>query len=195
MRLVGDDFRALGVKALGVLALVGLVAVLVTGSAAAAGSKKIVEGTVYDTTCAGIACGVECPPPPHCGPITAEGKAGVVCPMSERMIACPLSRASTIVCVQAEGCPGTGSPPVWSGEGGVVTVRKRGSSKLLERLPITEGHFSMPLGAGEYVLRPYVPEPRCWTGEPTRITVSFDVRGPVSAALDVKNSCLAHPDD
>jgi hypothetical protein len=191
MRFVGDDFRVVGVRALGMAVLVGLIAVLVTGSAAAATNKKIVDGTVYDTTCAGVACGVECPPPPHCGPITAEGKTGIVCPMSERMIACPLSKATVIVCVQAEGCPETGSPPVWSGEGGVVTVRKRGSSRLLEKMPITEGHFSMPLGAGEYVLRPYLPEPRCWSGDPVRIIVSFAVSGPVPAALDVRNSCAA----
>ena len=72
-----------------------------SGIASAAGNKKLVEGTVYDTTCA-TACLPECPPLP-CGPITAGGNAGVVCAMSERMIACPLSRASVIVCVQAEG--------------------------------------------------------------------------------------------
>jgi hypothetical protein len=177
--------------AAGIALVVALVALL-SGSAAAAGQKKLVEGTVYDTTCT-TACLPECPPLP-CGPVTAGGKAGVVCAMSERMIACPLSRASVIVCVQAEGCPGTTGPPVWSGEGGVVTVRKRGSAKVLAKLPITEGHFSAPLGAGEYVLRPYLPDPKCWSGEPARITVDLATRGPVSAALDVSNSCVAHPD-
>jgi hypothetical protein len=175
---------------------VALVLVLITfgsGSAGAAGSKKIVEGTVYDTTCA-TGCLPECPPPPPCGPITAGAKTGIVCPMAERMIVCPLSRAGVIVCVQAEGCPGTSGPPVWSGEGGVVTVRKRGSAKVLAKLPITEGHFSAPLGAGEYVLRPYLPEPQCWSGESARITVDLATRGPVSAALDVRDSCVAHPE-
>lgn len=192
MRFVGNDFRTRRARALGMAVLVGLITVLVTGSAAAAPHKKLVEGTVYDTTCA-TACLPECPPPPHCGPITAGAKTAIVCPMAERVIACPLSRASVIVCVQAEGCPGTTNPPVWSGEGGVVTVRKRGSATVLAKLPITEGHFSTPLGAGEYVLRPHLPEPGCWSGGPVRITVSFDVSGPVSAALDVRNSCVAQP--
>jgi hypothetical protein len=180
-------------RALVWFAVVMALMAFVAGSAAAAASKKLVEGTVYDTTCATV-CVPECPPLPHCGPITAGAKTGIACPMAERMIACPLSRASVIVCVQAEGCPGTTSPPVWSGEGGVVTVRERGSAKVLAKLPITEGHFSTPLGAGEYVLRPYLPEPKCWSGEPARITVDLATRGPVSAALDVSNSCVAHPD-
>src|ERR1700742_4595309 len=175
--------------ALGLVLVVALAA-LGSGAAAATGNKKIVEGTVYDVTCA-TGCLPECPPPPHCGPITAGAKTGIVCPMSDRMIACPLSRASVIVCVQAEGCPGTTGPPVWSGKGGVVTVRKRGSAKVLAKLPITYGHFSAPLGAGEYVLRPYLPEPKCWSGEPARITVDVGTRGPVSASLDVRNNCAA----
>jgi len=173
--------------------LVGLIAVLVTGPAAAAPNKKLVEGTVYDTTCA-TTCLPECPPPPHCGPITAEGKTGIVCPMAERMIACPLSRAGVVVCVRAEGCPGTTNPPVWSGEGGVVTVRKRGSTRSMAKLPITEGHFSTRLAPGEYVLRPYLPEPRCWSGESVRITVAAKAKGPIPAAVDVSDSCVAHPD-
>jgi hypothetical protein len=176
------------------LALAVAFMAFVTGSAAAAGHKKLVEGTVYDTTCAGVACGVECPPPPHCGPITAGAKTGIVCPMAERMIACPLSRASVIVCVQAEGCPGTTSPPVWSGEGGVVTVRKRGSATVLTKLPVTEGHFSTRLVPGEYVLRPYLPEPQCWSGSPAMVAVVSRTKGPVPVAVDVEDRCVAHPD-
>jgi hypothetical protein len=195
MRWVGLEERN-GVRTLGALALVALVVAFVTGSAAAAGNKKLVEGTVFDTTCAGVACGVECPPPPHCGPIMADGtNSAIVCPLQERrMIACPLSRASVIVCVQAEGCPGTSDPPVWSGESGVVAVRKRGSATALAKLPVVEGHFSTRLAPGEYVLRPYLPEPQCWSGEPTRLSVTARAKGPLAAAVSVRNSCVAHPD-
>jgi hypothetical protein len=142
-----------------------------------------------------MVCGVECPPPPHCGPITAAGtNSAIVCPLEERrMIACPLSRASVIVCVQAEGCPGTTDPPVWSGEGGVVTVRKRGSTSLLAKLAVVEGRFSTRLAPGEYVLRPYLPEPQCWSGEPTTLSVVARAKGPLTAAVSVRNSCVAHP--
>jgi hypothetical protein len=195
MRWVGLEERN-GVRILGALALVALVVAFVTGSAAAGGNKKLVEGTVFDTTCAGVACGVECPPPPHCGPITADGtNSAIVCPLQERrMFACPLSRASVIVCVQAEGCPGTSDPPVWSGEGGVVAVRKRGSATALAKLPVVEGHFSTRLAPGEYVLRPYLPEPQCWSGEPITLSVTARAKGPLAAAVSVRNSCVAHPD-
>jgi hypothetical protein len=193
MRWVGLEARS-GARILGALALVALVATFVAGSAAAAGNKKLVEGTVYDTTCA-TACVPECPPPPHCGPITVQREERIVCPMAERrIIACPLSRASVIVCVQAEGCPGTSNPPVYSGEGAVVNVRTRGSAKLLATLPVSEGHFSIRLAPGEYVLRPYLPEPQCWSGEPVRITVAARTKGPVPASVDVSDSCVAHPD-
>jgi hypothetical protein len=174
------------------MALVALVALFVAGSAAAAGNKKLVEGTVFDATCAGVACGVECPPP--CGPITSQREARIMCPMVERMIACPLSRASVIVCVQAEGCPGTSYPPIWSGEGAVVTVRKRGSATTLTKLPVVEGHFFTRLAPGEYVLRPYLPEPQCWSGEPTMVSVTARAQGPLTAAVSVRNNCVAHPD-
>lgn len=191
MRWVGLEARS-GARILGALALVALVAMFVAGSAAAAGNKKLVEGTVYDTTCAGIACGVECPPPPHCGPITASTQTAIVCPMAKRMIACPLSRAGVVVCVQAEGCPVT-NPPVYSGEGAVVNVRKRGSATLIATLPVTEGHFSIRLAPGEYVLRPYLPEPQCWSAEQAMIAVAAKAKGPVPASVDVSDSCVAHP--
>jgi hypothetical protein len=188
--------KGIGARVVGVLALVALVTAFVTGSAAAAGNKKLVEGTVFDTTCAGLACGVECPPPPHCGPITAGGtNSAIVCPLRERrMIACPLSRADVIVCVLAEGCPGTTGPPVWSGEGAVVTVRKRGSASTLTKLPVVEGHFRIRLDPGEYVLQVYLPEPQCWSGEKTRLALDAKAKGPIAAALSVSNSCVAHPD-
>jgi hypothetical protein len=65
---------------------------------------------------------------------------------------------------------------------------------VLAKLPVTEGHFSTRLAPGEYVLRPYLPEPQCWSGEPARITVAAKARGPVPAAVDVSNGCVAHPD-
>jgi hypothetical protein len=175
------------------LALAGLVVMFVSGSASAAGNKKLVEGTVYDATCATV-CQPECPPPPHCGPITAQRENRIVCPMAERrMIACPLSRTSTVVCVQAEGCPGT-VYPVYSGEGAVVNVRKRGSPTAIATLQVTEGHFQIRLGPGEYVLQPYLPDEACWSGEPDRVTVTARVQGPIPASVDVADRCVAHPD-
>jgi hypothetical protein len=196
MRWVGLE-EGSGARILGAMALVALVAMFVAGSAAAAGNKKLVEGTLYDTTC-GTICEPACPPPPHCRPITAGGtNSAIVCPLRERrIIACPLSRTSAIVCVQAEGCPGTTNPPVWSGEGegAVVTVRKRGETKVMAKVPVSEGHFSIRLAPGEYILRPYLPEPQCWSVEANRVVVAAKTRGPVAAALDVSNSCVAHPD-
>jgi hypothetical protein len=177
----------------GLLALIALVALLGTGSAEA-GSKKLVEGTVYDTTCA-TTCAPECPPPPHCGPITAQSSSAIVCPLRERrIIACPLSKAdSVIVCVRAEGCPTSGYP-VYSGEGAVVNVRRRGSSTVLATLPIVEGHFKIRLGAGEYMMRPFLPEPQCWSGDVMAVWVTLKLKGPVPAKLYVSDSCVAHPD-
>jgi hypothetical protein len=165
---------------------------LVTGSAAGAGNKKLVAGTVYDTTCA-TGCVPECPPPPHCGPITAMREERIVCPMSDRMIACPLSRASVIVCVQAEGCPGTTNPPVYSGEGAVVKVRKRGSPRVLVTVPIVEGHFTVRLAPGEYMTRPHLPDPQCWTGTKIAVRISAKLQGPVPASIWVEDRCISHP--
>lgn len=186
--------RRLGTALACALALTGILAGLGSGTAAAAGHKKVVEGTVYDTTCAS-GCEVECPPPPHCGPITAESRAAVVCAQDRRIVACPLSKAASarVVCVQAEGCPGT-NYPVYSGEGAVVNVRKRGSATVLAQLPIVEGHFKIRLGPGEYVLHPILPEPQCWTGEPWRVKVTAKTQGPIPASLEVSDSCVAHPD-
>jgi hypothetical protein len=186
--------RGLGTRFVCLAALAMLLAGLGSGSAAAAGTKKLVEGTVYDTTCA-TACAPECPPPPHCGPITAKSSAAIVCPLREkRIIACPLARAdSVIVCVQAEGCPTPGYP-VYSGEGATIKVRKRGSATVLTTLSVVEGHFKIRLGAGEYVLHPYLPEEPCWSGEPWQVKVTARTQGPIPVSLNVKNGCVAHPD-
>jgi hypothetical protein len=156
------------------LALAGL------GSAAAAGRRKLVEGTVYDATCATATCEPECPPPPHCGPITARRDARIVCPLTDkRIVACPLS--ATV-------------DPIYSGEGAVVKVRRRGASKVLATLPVTEGRFKVHLGAGEYVFHAFLPEPECWTSEAQALDVSSRAHGPVAAALDATDSCVAHLD-
>jgi hypothetical protein len=186
--------RRPGTRFVCLAALVMLLTGVGSGSAAAAGTKKLVEGTVYDTTCA-TACAPECPPPPHCGPITVgKASAAIVCPLRERrIIACPLARTDrAIVCVQAEGCPTSGYP-VYSGEGGVVKVRKRGSATVLASLPVVEGHFKIRLGAGEYVLHPYLPEEPCWSGAPWRVRVTTNTQGPIPVSLNVADNCVAHP--
>jgi hypothetical protein len=183
------------IATVGVLALLTLLAGLGSGSAAAAGNRKLVEGTVYDTTCAS-SCVPECPPPPHCGPITSQSQAAIVCPLElKRIIACPLDMAdSVIVCVQAEGCPPPGGYPLYSGEGGVVKVRRRGSATVLATVPIVEGHFKISLAAGEYAMRPFLGEPECWSGDVMGVWVSLGLKGPVPAALHVSDSCVTHPD-
>jgi hypothetical protein len=187
--------RRLGAGLVCLTALLTLMAGLGSGSAAAAGNRKLVKGTVYDTTCA-ASCTLECPPPPHCGPITADrASAAIVCPLRERrIVACPLATTDAkVVCVRAEGCP-TSAYPIYSGAGAVVKVRKRGSAAVLAVLPVVEGHFKIRLGPGEYVLHPYLPEEPCWSGEPWRVKVMPRYQGPVPVGLNVKNSCVAHPD-
>jgi hypothetical protein len=176
------------------LALVLFVTVMTAGagSAAAGGNKKLVEGTVYDTTCA-TACVPECPPPPHCGPITQDQTAKIVCAQrADRLIVCPLYKR-TVVCVQAP-CPGPTVYPVYSGEGAVVKVRKRGSATVVATLPVVEGHFKLRVAPGYYELRPFLPEPECWSGTKHELLVSPKLKGPVSSELWVANSCVAHPD-
>jgi hypothetical protein len=183
--------RRLGTGLACLVALLTLVAGL--GSATAAGNRKLVEGTVYDTTCA-AACMPECPPPPHCGPITAnKASADVVCALREkRIVACPLQTTNpTVVCVRAEGCP-TSAYPVYSGEGAVMKVRRRGSATVLATLPVVEGHFKIPLGAGEYVFHPYLPEEPCWSGAPWRVKVTARTHGPIPVSVNVINGCVAH---
>jgi hypothetical protein len=169
--------------------LVAVVAGLVAGSAAAGGTKKLVEGTVYDTTCA-AACLPECPPPP-CGPITQSTTAKVICAQRQRRIVCPLYRGSPRICLPSSNC---GGYPVYAGEGAIVKVRKRGSPTVLATLPIVEAHFKIRLGAGEYVFHPYLGEEPCWAGEPVMQMVDPRLRSPVPVTIDVANSCVAHPD-
>jgi hypothetical protein len=116
----------------------------------------------------------------------------VVCAQrAARLIVCPLYK--TIVCVQAP-CPGPGGYPVYSGEGGVVKVRKRGSTTVLATLPIVEGHFQIRLAPGYYELRPFLPEPECWSGTKHEILVTSKAQGPVASELWVANTCVAQPD-
>ncbi len=158
------------------LALALVFAGLGSVAAAAAGGKKLVEGTVFDTTCSAATCQPECPPPPHCGPITAQN-GRIACPLRQRrIVACPLSATAL---------------PIYSGEGAVVKVRKRGSSTALATLPVTEGHFKIRLTPGEYVLHPYLPEESCWSGETAQLKVSAKDKGPVAAAIEVSDSCAA----
>ena len=177
--------------ALGFVAIFTLVLALAAGSAAA-GSKKLVEGTVYDTTCLGTStCEPPCPPP--CGPVPAQ-QARIVC-AQQRIVACPLSAAaaetSPPVCLPASGCF---TYPVYSGEGATLNVRRRGSATLIATLPIVEGHFEIRLGPGEYVLHPRLPEEPCWSGAASTVTISAKWKGPVSVSVDAQDTCVAHPD-
>jgi hypothetical protein len=200
MRWVGRE-EGSGARILGAMALVALVAMFVAGSAAAAGNKKLVEGTLYDTTC-GTFCEPACPPPPHCGPITAGGtNSAIVCPLRERrIIACPLvgsnSTASSQACVLDTPCGEDGTFPIYSGEGATINIRKRGSAKVLATLPVVEGRFKIRLGPGAYVLHPYLPEPQCWSsiGAALPLEVSARWKGPITAPISVIDTCVAHPD-
>jgi hypothetical protein len=189
--------KRIGTTGLGIVLAFVILAGLGSGSAAAAGNRKLVEGTVYDTTCA-TSCLPECPPPPHCGPITARMLNAVVCPQAQRAIVCPLTvsgagAATPRICLQGSPCGGI-TYPVYSGEGAVVNVRKRGSSNVLTTLPVLEGHFKIRLGAGEYVLHPYLPEAQCWSGLVERVKVTAKTAGPIPASIEVTNACVAYPD-
>jgi hypothetical protein len=180
---------------IGLIAAAAVVIAVATAATAgsAAGNSKLVEGTVYDTTCA-TSCLPECPPPPHCGPIP-HSRAAIVC-AQRRIVACPLAGSSAPevsppICLPESGCV---SYPVYSGEGATVKVRRRGSAEVIATLPVVEGHFEIRLGAGEYVLHPYLPEEPCWSGIAATVTVSRQARGPVPATVDVSNGCVAHPD-
>lgn len=175
-----------------VSALVALAIAIVPGAASAAGSKKLVEGTVYDTTCA-TACLPECPPPP-CGPIRPRANADYICAPQrlQRAYVCPETTTATgPYCDPAKFCA---NYPVYMGEGAIVHVRKQGSSTVLASLPVVEGHFSIRLGPGRYVLRPYPAEEQCWSGTKTPFDVARSAKSPIQAAVGVTNSCVAHPD-
>lgn len=176
---------------IGLAALVAVVAGLLAGSASAGGTKKLVEGTVYDTTCLETsACQPPCPPP--CGPVPTT-LPRIVC-AQQRIVACPLSAAaaetSPPICLPASGCF---TYPVYSGEGATVNVRRRGSATVLMTLPVVEGHFQVRLGPGEYVFHPHPPEEPCWSGAASTVAVSAKWRGPLSASVDVQHTCVAHP--
>jgi hypothetical protein len=168
------------------VALAGL-AVLCAGlgsGTAAAGNKKLVEGTVYDATCVTV-CTPPCPPP--CGPIPApQSRSDVIC--AEALIVCPLS-ASPRICLPSSNC---GGYPIYSGEGSLVNLRKRGSSTVQARLPIVEGHFKIRLTPGEYVFHPYMAEEQCWSAEPVRAKVTARLRGPMPVTLNATNRCVVH---
>jgi hypothetical protein len=197
MRWVGLAAERTGAKVLGVLGLVALVAVLVTGSATAAGTSKLVEGTIYDATCAGAICAGECPPP--CGPIVHAGsRSDVICAQTQERIACPLaspSSAGQVLMLCGLGHPRCGTEfPVYTGEGAVVTVRSKRTGRTIGPLPVVEGHFKVRLAPGYWVVRPYIPpEPDCWTG-PQTIEVAAKMKSPVPAVVDVTDTCLVHPD-
>jgi hypothetical protein len=178
------------------MALVALVAMFVAGSAAAARNRKLVEGTVYDTTCATL-CAPECPPPPHCGPITDRAVDAVVCAQARRLIVCPLAAAPRIaspaICLQGSPCGG-GAYPVYSGEGGVVTARRRAYTEPSVTIPVVEGHFQRRLGPGEWVFRIYLAERDCWNGEPVALHITPKQGSPIPLPFDVRDDCVAHPD-
>lgn len=166
-----------------------LAAVLGSGTATAAGGKKLVEGTVYDATCVTI-CQPECPPPPHCGPIRAQQAQGTtVCPLSAQIV-CPLYREARI-CLPSSNCGGF---PIYTVEGSLVNVRKRGSATVIARLPVVEGHFKIRLGPGEYVFHPYMAEEQCWSAEPVTARVTAKLKSPVPVTLDATNRCVVHAD-
>ena len=168
--------RRIGLAGLGVVMVAVLVAGLGSGTAAA-GNKKVVEGTVYDTTCVTV-CVPECPPPPHCGPVpVTKGKRHVIC--AQAAIVCPLYRIA----------PG-GS--IYMGEGSLVNVRKRGSATVIARLPVVEGRFKIRLGPGDYVFHPYMAEEECWSAAPVTQAVTAKSQSPVAVALDATNRCVMH---
>lgn len=110
--------------------------------------------------------------------------ASIVCPLHPRPLA--------LVCTQA-GCP---EPPVveyppYEGTAATVLVRRTGSSQMLMRLPVNEGHFDARLAPGRYVLRAHVGLP-CWTG--TRQTVTVEAGRFATAVLQVSDGCVVHPD-
>jgi hypothetical protein len=162
---------------------------------AAAGAKKLVEGTVYNTSC-GAAC-TPCPPP--CGPVpTPQSRSDIVCAQQQKRIVCPLTQADRRAvapdfCIQGQPC-GV-DYPVYSGEGAQVTIRKKGTTSILATLAVIEGHFKIRLAPGEYVIRPYLPpEEKCLSGVPTSVRVEPKMKSPVPASIDLGNVCVVHPD-
>lgn len=169
--------------------LVGLVALLAFApGGASAANKKMVEGTVYDATCVAV-CMPECPPPPHCGPLPRAGESNVIC--AQAQIVCPLYDGSPRICLPSSNC---GGYPVYTGEGSLVNVRKRGSATVLARLPIVAGHFRIRLAPGEYVFHPYMAEEQCWSAAPVIGRVTAKLKSPVPVTLDATDRCVVHAD-
>lgn len=175
---------------------VGLTALLALGvfwtglgsGSAATGSKKLVEGTVYDVTCVTV-CQPPCPPP--CGPVPApqRGPHAVIC--AQASIVCPLNEAAIRICLPSTNCGGS---PIYAGEGSLVNLRRRGSATVLARLPIVEGHFKIRLGPGQYVFHPYMAEERCWSAEPVTARITRKLKSPVLVTVNATNRCVVHAD-
>jgi hypothetical protein len=171
------------------VASVALAAGLGSGSAAAAGSKKLVEGTVYDATCVAV-CQPECPPPPHCGPVPAtQSRSAAIC--ARAAIVCPLYRATADICLPSSNCAGY---PVYTGEGSLINVRRMGSATVIARLPVVEGHFTIRLAPGQYIFHPYMAEEQCWSAEPWRVQVTARDHSPIPTTLGATNNCVVHAD-
>ena len=177
-----------GVGLVTLLALTVLSAGLGPGSASASSGKKLVEGTVYDTTCVAI-CQPECPPPPHCGPIARRGPHAVIC--AQASIVCPLYDGLPRICLPSTNCGGS---PIYAGEGSLVNVRKRGSRTVPARLPIVEGHFRIRLAPGRYIFHPYMAEEQCWSAEPASARITRALKSPVPVTLNATNRCVVHVD-
>lgn len=171
------------------LASLALAAGLGSGTAAAAGNKKLVEGTVYDTTCVAV-CQPECPPPPHCGPVpVTKVKRNVIC--AQAAIVCPLYRVAPRICLPSSNCAGD---PIYTVEGSLVNVREMGSATVIARLPIVEGHFKIRLAPGQYIFHPYMAEEQCWSAEPRRVQVMARDHSPIPTSLGATNNCVVHAD-
>ncbi len=169
----------------GLAVLVVAVAGLFAGSAAAAGNKKLVEGTVYDTTCA-TACTPECPPPPHCGPITESAKANVVCAQSQRLIACPLAaviHGPGPDYLHPAASPAASTTPSTQVKGRPSTCASAVRRPCCDAAGV-EGHFEVRLGPGEYVLHPHLPEEPCLVGIPETVKITARTQGPLPVSLE-----------
>jgi hypothetical protein len=116
-----------------------------------------------------------------------KSRSDVIC--AQASIVCPLYRAAPDICLPSSNCGGF---PVYSDEGSLVNVRKRGSTTVLARLPIVEGHFKTRLGPGQYVFHPYMAEEQCWSAEPVTAAVTSRLKSPVPVTLDATNRCVVH---
>jgi hypothetical protein len=160
------------------LALLGSVPAL-----AAAGSG--VRGELLDATCA-EGCTTPCPPPPTC-------RGAHACTLSSLRpgIVCPLQSSRSRICLSTVRDCGPVVFPPYTGEGAEVIVRRAGSEQVLTRKVPREGHFSLRLPPGRYVLRAHVALP-CWEGERASVEVEAGHFAPL--ALEVFDPCAVHPD-